>query len=148
MHGFAVDAGKRKEYLYRLKDAGIAYAYMENRIEPVAINGGWVKYRGEGYCFHSSLLPADVRLDRRRVSRLRSGIHTAWLQKSPAQGRGIFFFKSLPPLPDWDFVRIEVPRRMHEDGGNTIRMFSILTSTTMMKRVRPDACDAYSGSAY
>jgi hypothetical protein len=63
LHGFAGNARSPKKKLYDLKDKRIARAYLDNRIAPVAINGGWVEYRGEGYCFHSSLLPGGGPVD-------------------------------------------------------------------------------------
>jgi hypothetical protein len=56
-HGLAKAARIRKELLYRLKDQGIAEAIRQGRIQFVGRNGTLALYRGEGYCFHSRLLP-------------------------------------------------------------------------------------------
>jgi len=56
-HGFAGDASSKKHALYRLKDLGIMRAHQVGRLSFVAMHGNLAVYRGEGYCFHSHLLP-------------------------------------------------------------------------------------------
>jgi hypothetical protein len=56
-HGLAKAAKQRKERLYGLKDRGIAEAFRQGSIQFVGRNGTLALYRGEGYCFHSRLLP-------------------------------------------------------------------------------------------
>lgn len=56
-HGLAKAAKLRKELLYRLKDRGIAEAFRQGRIQFVGRNGTLALYQGEGYSFHSRLLP-------------------------------------------------------------------------------------------
>lgn len=56
-HGLAKAAKQQKERLYQLKDCGIAEAHRLGRIQYVGRNGGLALYRGEGYSFHSRLLP-------------------------------------------------------------------------------------------
>jgi len=56
-HGFAGHARLRKESLYHLKDRGILAAVRENRLTYAGSHGGLAVYRGEGYCFHSFLVP-------------------------------------------------------------------------------------------
>lgn len=56
-HGLAKAAKLRKESLYDLKDRGIAEGYRRGRIQFVGRNGTLALYRGDGYCFHSRLLP-------------------------------------------------------------------------------------------
>jgi len=58
-HGFAGVHRRKKEHLYALKDRGIAQAYLDGRIVPVAMVGPLTVYRGEGYCYHSLLQPAS-----------------------------------------------------------------------------------------
>ena len=59
-HGFAGDASSKKHSLYRLKDLGIMSAHQLGRLSFLATHGNLAVYRGEGYCFHSYLLPADA----------------------------------------------------------------------------------------
>jgi hypothetical protein len=61
-HGFARRSREIKEELYGLKERGIAEAFGFGRITPVQQKGGLIEYRGEGYCFHSTLLPNGVSL--------------------------------------------------------------------------------------
>jgi len=61
-HGFARQGRVTKEELYALKDRGIAEAFRLGRITPVLRKGGLIEYRGEGYCFHSTLLPVAIAL--------------------------------------------------------------------------------------
>ena len=53
-------AQEKKEELYALKDRGIARAYREGRLGYQGRHGGLAIYRGEGYCFHSTLEPEDA----------------------------------------------------------------------------------------
>lgn len=59
-HGFAGNASRQKSYLYGLKDRGIAEAYRKQRLQCQGLHGGLAIYRGEGYCFHSTLQPKDT----------------------------------------------------------------------------------------
>jgi len=57
-HGFAGDSRKKKETLYELKERGIAAAVRQGRLSYVGMNGRLALYRGDGYCFHSTIVPA------------------------------------------------------------------------------------------
>lgn len=59
-HGFAGHSRSTKEWLYDLKDAGIAQAFAEGLLQLEASHGGMAVYRGGGYCFHSFLVPEGV----------------------------------------------------------------------------------------
>jgi len=59
-HGFAGHCKARKEQLYSLKDRGLVHAVQLGRIAPMKVRGSLTEYRGEGYCFHSFLRPADM----------------------------------------------------------------------------------------
>jgi hypothetical protein len=59
-HAQAENAKTIKETLYALKDRGIAWAVQQGRLSGVIMQGGLAVYRGEGYCFHSRLLPVGV----------------------------------------------------------------------------------------
>lgn len=56
-HGLAGLARRTKEELYALKDLGIVAAVQCGRINFVKFHGDWAYYQGEGYSFHSSLVP-------------------------------------------------------------------------------------------
>jgi len=58
-HGFAGDKSEKKRALYRLKEVGIAEAVKCGRLLLVGIHGGLALYRGEGYCFHSTIVPRE-----------------------------------------------------------------------------------------
>jgi len=58
-HGLASANKSTKDLLYDLKDKGIAWAYCNGVIEPEQIHGRLALYRGNGYCFHSTLLPRN-----------------------------------------------------------------------------------------
>jgi hypothetical protein len=60
MHGFAGRARETKEDLYALKDRGIAQAHNEGRLTYHGRHGGLAIYTGEGYCFHSTLVPEEA----------------------------------------------------------------------------------------
>src|SRR5207244_1765791 len=53
-------AKEKKELLYMLKDRGIAAAYVAGRLQYLGKHGGLAIYRGEGYCFHSTLEPVGA----------------------------------------------------------------------------------------
>jgi hypothetical protein len=48
---------QKKQRLYDLKDAGMIEAYANNRIHYEGQHGSLAVYRGEGYVFHSTLVP-------------------------------------------------------------------------------------------
>jgi hypothetical protein len=55
LHGFAGQHRARKETAYQLKDRAIAWLAVSGYLSPVALHGGLVLYRGQGFCFHSTL---------------------------------------------------------------------------------------------
>ena len=59
-HGFATVNRERKEDLYALKDRGINSAVSSGRLKFTGMHGRFAIYRGEGYCFHSTLIPKDA----------------------------------------------------------------------------------------
>jgi hypothetical protein len=59
-HGLAGWNKEIKDHLYELKDRGIAEAFRKGRIRPFCLNGDFVEYRGEDYCFHSLLRPVEL----------------------------------------------------------------------------------------
>lgn len=61
-HGFAGHARREKEYLYFLKDKGIVEACRQGRLSFVGTHKNLGLYRGEGYCFHSTLVPVSYEL--------------------------------------------------------------------------------------
>jgi hypothetical protein len=60
MFGLASWASREKDRLYGLKDRGIAIAHGQGRLVFCGTHARLGIYRGEGYCFHSTLLPAGV----------------------------------------------------------------------------------------
>lgn len=60
LHGFAGYSRRTKEHLYRLKEAGISWAFKNSLLDFVGIHGSLALYRGSGYCFHSVLVPVEA----------------------------------------------------------------------------------------
>lgn len=60
---FASNSRRKKEDMYELKDAGIAYANRLGLIKPVRTIGSTTEYRSDRYCFHSYLRPVDLPAD-------------------------------------------------------------------------------------
>lgn len=58
-HALAQIHSRRKENLYRLKDAALVWAVRRGWLAPVAKHGCLTVYHGHGYCFHSLLVPSD-----------------------------------------------------------------------------------------
>ena len=65
-HGFATKSREQKDDLYTLKDRGIVAACRQNRLSFVGVNGNLGLYRGEGYCFHSTLVPEACEMPERQ----------------------------------------------------------------------------------
>ena len=106
-HGFASQAKEQKELLYRLKDNGIATAYLEGRIHSVGLLAeGMVEYRGEGYCFHSTLLPQAVDLAKQEGSEPLRVEAKPCETKEPSLKDAIYTLQQLPQVPH-KFVRLE-----------------------------------------
>ena len=62
MYALATVAKERKEVLYNLKDRGICAALQCRRIVATELHGGLCLYEGEGYSFHSTLVPKGIEL--------------------------------------------------------------------------------------
>ncbi len=60
-HSLSRAASNKKKRLYVLKDAGIREAYRRGLLRPEAIHGGLAVYRGNGFCFHSTHVPVELR---------------------------------------------------------------------------------------
>ncbi len=109
-HGLARDARYKKDKLYALKDRGIAYAVARGRLQAIKVHGGLCLYRGEGYCFHSSLVLNGVELPQSdndtpiEVDAKPQGAN------EPRQIDAIACLSELPVLGD-EFVRLQVPRK-------------------------------------
>lgn len=107
-HGFARQGRETKEELYALKDRGIAEAFRLGRITPVLRKGGLVEYRGEGYCFHSTLLPVGVTLAQNTDDTI---LYVDAKPRGAAEVRMLdakHTLSALPPAGD-QFTRIELP---------------------------------------
>lgn len=57
---FSTLAKDKKTTLYSFKDRGIVAAYKTDRINYGGQHGNMATYRGEGYVFHSGLVPVNV----------------------------------------------------------------------------------------
>ena len=108
-YGLATNAKHRKDALYALKDRGIVAAYQSSRIALVCVHGRLAVYRGEGYCFHSLLVPAGF--DISSVEAADEGAEHVWVDASP-KGKGEarlkdaeYTLRSLPICED-GFVRL------------------------------------------
>jgi hypothetical protein len=65
-YGLATHNRLEKEGLYGLKDRGIVEAYRRGLLQAEGFHGTLCIYRGNGYCFHSTLRPVGVSLPRIR----------------------------------------------------------------------------------
>jgi hypothetical protein len=124
LHGFAGHAKSRKESLYGLKDRGIAAAFEAGRIQAVQIHGGLCLYRGEGYCFHSTLVPIGVDIP-------RSTDDAPITVEAKPRGSGEPLVRdawaTLEELPEADisrFSRLEVPRIERAESSSSIRCYA------------------------
>jgi len=107
-HGFARQGRVTKEELYALKDRGIAEAFRLGRITPVLRKGGLIEYRGEGYCFHSTLLPVAIALAQSTDDTI---LYVDAKPRGVAEVRLLdakHTLSALPPAGD-QFTRIELP---------------------------------------
>jgi len=111
MHGFAGNSSDKKEYLYYLKDKGILAAIRAGKLAFVALHGRLAIYRGEGYCFHSTLVPKESEL-RENVADLQ----IIFIESSPkeaSEARLKDAIMTLSNLPDDEtgFERLASPAR-------------------------------------
>jgi hypothetical protein len=59
-HGLSGYNKELKQKLYQLKDRGISEAYKKRRLTFRGFHGRLAVYEGEGYSFHSRLVPAEI----------------------------------------------------------------------------------------
>jgi hypothetical protein len=122
-HGFARQGRETKEELYALKDRGIAEAFRLGRITPMLRKGGLIEYRGEGYCFHSTLLPVDIALAQSTDDTI---LYVDAKPRGSAEVRMLdakHTLSALPPAGD-QFTRNELPtppRQNIKPHGNRYR---------------------------
>ncbi len=114
-HGFATHAQRTKENLYRLKDRGIAQAYQEGRLSFEGIYHRLGLYRGDGYCFHSTIIPRD-RMDAEALDE-QEWIHIVASPKGSREGRLKDAKHTLSSLSDQtgDFDRCPAPGMDYDD---------------------------------
>ena len=105
-HGFAGHARRQKASLYALKDRGIAAVYLAGRIAPVRrVGDGLVEYRGEGYCYHSTLHPKGLDMP------VAAESHPLLVEAKPREAAepklkdAVHTLKALPEVPD-SFARL------------------------------------------
>lgn len=110
-HGLSGSARQRKEYLYSLKDLGIAAAYQEGRLQFVGTHGALALYAGEGYRFHSGLVPINessvMMLDEERFFAEAKPRE----RHEPTQRDATHTLQQRSPVPMDQFRRIEIPRQ-------------------------------------
>jgi hypothetical protein len=109
-HRSADNAKRKKNELYFLKARGIAAAYQNGRILPIQINGGLCLYQGEGYRFHSTLLPAGADVARNADDATVTIEAKPQGSKEPLQRDAIAVLERLPDIDMSKFTRLEVPR--------------------------------------
>lgn len=108
-HGFATTFRLRKEMLYALKDKGIAAGFATGRIKPITRTAHLVEYRGEGYCFHSTLLPDSTTLAEASTAQPLRVEAKPREAAEPRLKDALFTLESLPNVPA-RFIRLELPR--------------------------------------
>jgi hypothetical protein len=123
-HGLAAKAKAHMEYLYALKDRGIALAFQLGLISPIEIHGGLCLYRGKGYCFHSTLAPKSIDLPRAENDAPIAVEAHPQGSKEPLQRDAISKLKSLPNVDEVAFTRLEVPRIARETRNRTVVCYS------------------------
>ena len=110
-HGFAGDRKSKKSKLYHLKDRGIACACRSGKLTFDGFHGGLATYSGEGYSFHSALVPEgllpvkndNTKSDKVFIEAVPKGTNEARLKDA------VFTLEKLPDNND-GFNRVEVPR--------------------------------------
>ena len=122
LHGLANESKRQKELLYRLKDEGIAATYLAGRLQYEGHHGGLAIYRGEGYCFHSTLEPVGE-----AARELSADDARIFVESKPRTSREArvadaeFTLSSLPGPPMEKFTRLEAPRMAPAPGGRAER---------------------------
>ena len=120
LRGLATTAKNRKEYLYVLKDKGIAHAFQLGLISPIEIHGGLCLYRGKGYCFHSTLAPKTVDLPHAENDAPIAVEAHPQGSAEPRQQDAIAKLESLANVVEAAFTRLEVPRIARETCNRTV----------------------------
>jgi hypothetical protein len=109
--GLSQTSKEKKEWLYELKEAGIAEGYLTERLSFVGIAHGLALYRGECYCFHSCLLPRTAIVEDQGGGGERILIEAA--QKGAREARlkdAELTLSRLPDPPDEIFDRLPQPK--------------------------------------
>ena len=122
-HGLAQHAKRVKGTLYELKEDGIRFAYGEGRLQFVGPHANLAVYRGEGYCFHSCLVPEDVPMpkgeelqeDALFVESAPRGTGEARLKDATSTLKGIYLDQMVfKRLPRPEFSRETLPADVEE----------------------------------
>jgi hypothetical protein len=113
VHGFAQNSRQRKELLYRVKDRGISAAYCQGRLQFVGTHGGLALYRGEGYCFHSCLVPKNAEALQDQPQE-RVFIEAAPKEAKEARLKDAMFTLQDVSGKECEFTRLEQPRHPKE----------------------------------
>jgi len=118
-HGFAGHAKETKETLYALKDKGIAAAYRQGRLSFVGTHGNMGLYRGDGYCFHSTLIPETCEL----VDNQQEAVFVEAAPKGTREGRLKDATHTLAALADdtAGFRRLSRPAIVREQEDRAYR---------------------------
>ncbi|MGD0517317.1 MAG: hypothetical protein ABSA26_07250 [Thermoguttaceae bacterium] len=141
-HGFARYAKHTKENLYMLKNKGIAEAYRQGRLSFIGTHGNMGLYRGEEYCFHSTLIPVSYELvdgqqdsvfveavpKETKEGRLKDAVHTLQALVDDMMG----FHKLPPPIRvrvREEEVGVYWPSENDYDEDEEERFFATLTPT-------------------
>jgi hypothetical protein len=114
-YGFATSHKRAKEFFYALKDCGIAAAFNLGRINLTGQRGSFAEYRGEGYCFHSLLLPVGAQPAQLSTEEL----HVEAKPKTAKEVRlcdAIFTLKQTTS-PGADFTYLQFPSRYETCAG-------------------------------
>ena len=110
-HTWAGDAREKKEELYDLKDRGIVAAAKQGRLQFAGMHGRLAVWRGEGYCFHSTLVPQDTGAS----PQLTDDDEHTFQDAAPREAKearlkdAMFTLESLPAAADSDFTRLPPP---------------------------------------
>jgi hypothetical protein len=115
-HGLSGYSKRRKEELYELKDAGIVHAYLAGHLQYCGVHGSLAIYRGEGYCFHSTLQPSE-HADAQSGMRDSAPFFVEAKPKGLSESRLIDALLTLSKLPLTmnGFNYLEVPRHARPD---------------------------------
>jgi hypothetical protein len=108
--GLSTHYKDRKERLYYLKDVGIAHAYNQGRITCVGKHGNLAMYKGEGYIFHSTLVPLGVEIDQSESDSWITVEAKPKRSKEPRLKDAVCTLEELDENESSKFQRLESPR--------------------------------------